>query len=449
MNMQKMTFDTRMSREILGLALPVMVGMISHTVLNIVDTAMVGRLGDIALGSVGLGSFFILVIVLIFGALGVGTQAITARRLGEKRTEDFSRIVYNSFYLALAIGAVVSVIGYWLSPWIFSLLSDNREIVNVGTPYLSIRSLGLFSMVVIFTLRGYVYGLARVRTDMIVSVFVNVLNILLNYCLIFGHWFFPRLEVTGAAIASVISTVLGMVLFIVLIRSKILGRLPMLGRGIGLSRRVMGQIIKISLPRSIQSFSIIGFIIFLSFIGKIGIKELAISNIIFKVFNLSFMIGLAIGAASATLVGRSLGEGNDNLAVRYGWYSAGIGSILMGIIGVSFMFFPREILGIFTTSPETIEKGVLPFRILGAFQLIDGAGIVLSRTLQGAGSTLYVMLSEMIAVWCVLIPFSYLAVVVFEGDIVLAWGGLFFYIIFFAMAMIWKFREGGWKRVRI
>jgi putative MATE family efflux protein len=423
--------------------------MISHTVLNIVDTAMVGRLGDISLGAVGLGSFFILVIVLIFGSLGVGTQAITARRLGEKRTEEFSPIAHNAFILAIIIGVVVSVLGYFLSPWIFSLLSGNRDIVDVGIPYLSVRFLGIFSMIVIFTLRGYVYGLTRVRIDMIVSVLVNVLNIVLNYFLIFGHWIFPRLESTGAAIASVISTVIGMVLLIVLIRSKILVRLPRADRRAGWSRQLMGQIIKISIPRAVQSFSIIGFIIFLSFIGKLGIKELAISNIIFKVFNLSFMVGLAVGAASATLVGRSLGEGNNDLAVRYGWHSVGIGSVLMGVIGVFFMFFPREILGIFTTSAETIEKGVLPFRILGAFQLIDGAGIVLSRTLQGAGSTMYVMLSEMIAVWCVLIPASYIAVVVFAGDIVMAWGGLFLYIIVFALAMIWKFREGGWKRVKI
>jgi MATE family multidrug resistance protein len=444
-----MTFDARMSREIVKLASPVIVGMISHTVLNIVDTAMVGRLGDIALGSVGLGSFFILVTVLIFGALGVGTQAITARRLGERRTEDFRAIIYNAFLLAWAVGLAVSGAGYRLSPWIFSLLSDNRSIVDVGTPYLSIRFLGIFSIVVIFTLRGYVYGLARVRIDMIVSVVVNILNIVLNYFLIFGHWIFPRLEVTGAAIASVISTVVGMVLFIALIRSEILGQLPRLEGGAVLSRRLMGRIIKISAPRAVQSFSVIGFIIFLSIIGKLGVKELAISNIIFKAFNLAFMVGLGVGAASATLVGRSLGEGRDDLAASYGWHSVGIGSLLMGIIGVSFMFLPREILGLFTTSAETIEKGVMPFRILGVFQVIDGAGIVLSRTLQGAGSTMYVMLSEMVAVWCVLIPASYVAVVVLGGNIVMAWGGLFSYITFFALAMIWKFREGGWKRVKI
>lgn len=444
-----MMFDTKMSREIVRLASPVIVGMISHTLLNIVDTAMVGRLGDIALGSVGLGSFFILVVVLIFGALGIGTQAITARRLGERRVEEFSRIVYNAFVLALVIGVVVSFAGYRASPWIFSRLSDNPEIVREGTPYLSIRFLGLFSMVVIFTLRGYVYGLARVRLDMIVSVFVNVLNIILNYFLIFGHWFFPRLGVRGAAIASVISMVLGMAVFVLLIHLRILKSLPLQSYATGLSRKLMGQIVKISVPRAVQSFSIIGFIVFLSFIGRIGVKELAISNIIFKAFNLSFMVGLAIGAASATLVGRSLGEGNDNLAVRYGWYSVGLGSLLMGVIGALFMFFPREIMSIFTPFPDTIEKGVLPFRLLGAFQLIDGAGIVLSRTLQGAGSTMYVMLSEMIAVWCVLIPYSYIAVVVFDGNIVMAWWGLFLYIVFFAAAMIWKFYEGGWKRVKI
>ena len=110
-----MTVDSKMNREIIKLASPVMVGMISHTVLNIVDTAMVGRLGDVALGAVGLGSFFILVTVLVFGALNIGTQAITARRLGENKIGEFGRIVYNAFFLAIVIGIAVSLVGYRLS----------------------------------------------------------------------------------------------------------------------------------------------------------------------------------------------------------------------------------------------------------------------------------------------------------------------------------------------
>ncbi|MCK4237067.1 MAG: hypothetical protein KAX38_08090, partial [Candidatus Krumholzibacteria bacterium] len=291
--------------------------------------------------------------------------------------------------------------------------------------------------------------LGRVRIDMVVSLIVNILNIVLNYFLIFGHWIFPRLEVRGAAVASVASTVIGLLIYLLFVHFRILRRLPSHTYRLGLSRKLMGKIIKISAPRALQSLSIIGFIIFLSFIGRIGVGELAISNIIFKAFNFTFMIGLAIGAASATLVGRSLGEGDEKLAVRYGWHAVGIGSVLMGIIGALFMFFPREIMGIFTPVSETVEKGVLPFRLLGAFQFIDAVGIVLSRTLQGAGSTLYVMVSEMIAVWCVLIPFSYIAIEVLNGGIILAWWGLFLYIIFFSAALSWKFHEGGWKKVQI
>ncbi|UCF04645.1 MAG: MATE family efflux transporter [bacterium] len=444
-----MTFDSHMNREIIHLAYPVIVGMISHTVLNLVDTAMVGRLGDVALGAVGLGSFFVMVTVLIFGSLGVGTQAITARRLGENRTEEFVRIAFNAFLLSCIVGIVVSLAGYGSSTWIFHRLSDRPEIVEKGIPYLRIRFLGIFSLIIIFTLRGYAFGMARVRIDMIVSLIVNLLNIVLNYFLIFGHWIFPRLEVSGAALASVISTVVGLVIYLLSIRYRIIERLPHDDHGYRLSRELVGRIARISAPRAIQSFSILGFIVFLSLIGKIGVGELAISNIIFKAFNFSFMIGLAIGAASATLVGRSLGQGNGELAARYGWHSVGLGTLGMGCIGILFMLFPRQIMGVFTHVPDTIEKGVLPFRLLGAFQFIDGAGIVLSRTLQGAGSTLYVMISEMVAVWCVLIPFSYITVMVMHGGIVLAWWALFLYIIVFSAAMLWKFHEGGWKKIKI
>jgi MATE family multidrug resistance protein len=438
-----------MIREILLLSYPVMIGMISHTILNLVDTAMVGRLGDVALGSVGLGSFFILVTVLVFGSLSIGMQAITARRLGENRTEEFERIVMSGSFLALIIGVVVSAVGYLLSPRIFSLLSERPEIVQEGTPYLAIRFLSLFSLVMTFTLRGFVYGLARPRIDMIVSILINLVNIVLNYFLIFGHWIFPRLEVRGAAIASAVSTVIGLVVYIVFVYIRVHRRLPARASGHMLSRDLMSQIIRISAPRALQSVSIFGFLVFLSLIGELGVGELAISNIIHKVFNLSFMIGMSVGTAAATLVGRSLGADDRDLAVSYGWHAVGLGALSMGFIGTLFIFFPRDIMGVFTHSPETIEKGVLPFRLLGAFQFIDGIGIVLSRILQGTGSTFYVMVSEMFCIFVVLIPCTYLAVHVLKGDILLAWAGLYIYIVVFAAAMAFKFHEGGWKHVRI
>jgi MATE family multidrug resistance protein len=444
-----MTHDRELIRDILRLSYPVIIGMISHTILNLVDTAMVGRLGDVALGSVGLGSFFILVTVLVFGSVSVGLQAITARRLGENKTEEFEQIVLSGSFLALVIGMVVSVAGYFLSPWIFSLLSDSPEVVREGTPYLAIRSLSLFSMVMTFALRGFVYGLARPRIDMIVSILVNLLNIVLNYFLIFGHWIFPRLEVRGAAIASAVSTIIGLAVYIVFVYFRVHRHLPTRESGSMLSRDLISQIIRISAPRALQSISIFGFLVFLSLVGEIGIGELAISSIIHKVFNLSFMIGMSVGTASATLVGRSLGANDPDLAVRYGWYSVGLGVLSMGIIGMLFVFFPREIMGIFTQSPETIEKGVLPFRLLGIFQFIDGTGIVLSRILQGVGSTFYVMISEMFCIFVVLIPSTYLAVHILKGGIVLAWSGLYLYIVVFAAMMAYKFREGGWKYVHI
>ncbi len=443
------TVNTRMTGEILGMSVPVMIGMVSNTVLNLVDTAMVGRLGIVPLAAVGLASFFTLIMVLIFGSLNIGTQAITARRLGEGREEESPGIAYNSILLALVTGIVISLTGYKLSPWIFSFLSNNPDVVGIGTPYLSIRFTGMFAMIIIFTLKGFVFGLGRVRIDMIVSVIINLLNIILNYCLIFGHFFFPRLEVRGAAIASVISTFVGLIIYFLFVYFRILRHMPRISLIKSISKKLMARIIRISAPRAVQSMSVIGFIVFLSFVGRIGVSELAISNIIFKAFNLSFMLGMAIGTVSATLVGRSLGRKDYREATRYGWYSACLGSILMGIIGIFFMFFPREIMGMFSNSSEAIEKGVFPFRILGAFQFIDGIGIVLSRTLQGAGCTMYVMLSETICIWFVMIPATWVAVQIFHGDLFMAWISLFLYIICFTSFMIWKFHEGGWKKIKI
>jgi Na+-driven multidrug efflux pump len=106
-------------------------------------------------------------------------------------------------------------------------------------------------------------------------------------------------------------------------------------------------------------------------------------------------------------------------------------------------------MSVFSGSPETIELGVTAFRLLGVFQFVDGVGIVLSRTLQGAGSTIYVMVSEMICVWLVMIPVAWLAVEHFGAGLTVAWTGLYLYMLVFSLLMTWKFREGGWKSIRI
>jgi MATE family multidrug resistance protein len=410
---------------------------------------MVGRLGIGELAAVGLGSLFIHVTVLAFGSLSVGTQAIAARRLGEKRFEEYPRIALNTVTLALGLGIPISLAGYVLSPSIFSRLSTDPAVVRAGIAYMSIRFSGLFCMIAMWALSGLTYGVARVKIDMIVSIAVNCCNVLLNYLLIFGHAGFPRLEVRGAAIASVISTVFGLLFYMHLVHSRILRRLPAPLAPARLSRRLMGQIVRISGPRAVQSVTIFGFLVFLSLVGRIGVGELAISNIIIKAFDFSFMIGIAIGTTSATLVGRSLGERNPSLAARYGWHSVGIGSLFMGIIGASFIFFPREIMGVFTTDHAAIEKGVAPFRLLGVFQFIDAVGIVLSRTLQGIGSTLYVMIAEMACMGGVLIPFAHASVETFHAGLFVTWCAIYLYIVCFAGTMAWKFREGGWKRVAI
>jgi len=438
-----------MNKEILRLSFPVMIGMLSHTMIQIVDTAMVGRLGIGELAAVGLGSLFIHVTVLAFGSLGVGTQAIAARRLGEKRFEEYPHIALNTVALALGLGIPISLAGYFLSPWIFSRLSTDPAVVREGIAYMSIRFSGLFCMIAMWALSGLTYGIARVKIDMIVSIAVNCFNVLLNYLLIFGHAGFPRLEVRGAAIASVISTAFGLLFYLYLVRSRILRRLPAPLAPARLSRRLMGQIVRISGPRAVQSVTIFGFLVFLSLVGRIGVGELAISNIIIKAFDFSFMIGIAIGTTSATLVGRSLGERNPSLAARYGWRSVGIGSLFMGMIGASFIFFPREIMGVFTTDHAAIEKGIAPFRLLGVFQFIDAVGIVLSRTLQGIGSTLYVMIAEMACMGGVLIPFAHASVETFHAGLFVTWCAIYLYIVCFAGTMAWKFREGGWKRIAI
>lgn len=442
-------YDREYTPRILKLAFPVLLSMLSITVLINVDVMMVGRLGKEAVAATGLGGWVYLVVILTLSAIEVGTQVLVARRFGEKRLDECGRLTTIAMVISLTVGSGVLVLLFPVGHYLVH--SIDVTVQELGVVYLRIRLLALPFSMSAFALRGFFYGIGNSVIPMITEIVINSLNIILNYILIFGKLGFPVLGVKGAALASFISTVIGFFILLGVILGRHyrkLYRFPApIRKGI---RRTGRDLFIISYPVFIQSFFIhLGFYLFLVINDLISVQAVAASNIAMSILCISFFPAFSFGIAAATLIGQKLGERRPEEAERYGWLCLGPGLIIMAIAGLVFILFGRELMSLYIQNPEVIELGAKALFLVGWFEVFDAIGIILSRGLQGAGLTRYVMQAEIAVNWLIFLPLAYILGVILGLGIVGTWVAMIAYILVFAWLMLKKFLSNDWKSFNI
>ncbi|MDY6970734.1 MAG: MATE family efflux transporter [Thermodesulfobacteriota bacterium] len=443
-------FDKKLSREALNLAYPVILGMTSQTILGIVDTAMVGRLGAEALAATGFGSAIFLGFTNFFGALGVGTQALTARRYGQDDESGCGRVLFNALFIALLVSIPFSAAAFAASSLVFPFVSEDAAVAEYGVAYLEYRFLGMLFVLLNVALSRFFNGIGNTMIFMKAAIIINGLNIVLDYVLIFGNLGFPRLEVKGAAIASTLATIVGTGYYLSVSMGRGYYRRYKYFRSRNLDRPNLWSITKISFPPGVQSLlTTAGFFAFLWIIGRIDTTDVAAAVIVVKVTSFAFTTAIGFGIAAATLIGQYMGAAEFDTAEKSVWESAKLGAFFLGVFGLIFMILPVPLIKIFTNHQDIIDVAGLPLRIVGFIQVFDAYRIVLEHALQAAGNPQWVMFSEIAVNWFVLIPLTYILAIKLDYGACGAWVSLDVFIVMLAAAMIWKFRQSRWRAISI
>lgn len=398
--------DPARAKKILTLGLPIVGGMISQNVLNLVDTAMVGVLGASALAAVGVGSFANFMATAFVTGFSSGVQAIAARRKGEGRDEETALPLNGGLLLAVLISVPASLILFWLAPILFPYLNGDPDVAGMGGPYLQARIVAMTAVGMNFSFRGYWNAVERSGLYLRTLVVMHVANIVLNYGLIFGNLGLPELGAVGAGIGSAAATFIGTgyYFYLGLRNARPNGFL----RGIP-SKSTIQRILRLSLPTSIQQlFFAAGFTTLFWILGKMGTAETAAANVVINVTLVAILPGLALGLASASLVGQALGRGESDDARRWGWDVVKVATLVMTTLGALMLAFPIPILSLFIheTGPLALARPAL--MIFGATIAADACGMVLMNSLLGAGAARKVMVVSIVFQWGLFLPASYL-----------------------------------------
>lgn len=433
--------------RILSLALPIIGGMVSQNILNLVDAAMVGRLGVAALGAVGLGGFVNFLASAIILGLGAGVQTIAARRIGEDRFGESAVPLTGGVLLSLAIGIPWTVALWFLAPMLFTALADDPEVVKHGVPFLQMRVLGLVALSANMCFRGFWNAINRPGNYMRTLVVMHASNIAFNWVLIYGNLGFPKLGTQGAGLGTTLATVLGTAVYFALDfkearRGGFLRTMP--------TKETLASLFRVALPAGVQQlFFAAGMTAFMWIVGKVGTRELAASNVLLNLVLVGVLPGLGFGLASASLVGQALGRKDPTDARAWGWQVSRLALVTVALVAIPGAIAPELILGAFLDDPHTIDLAAPALRLVALLLGPDAAGLVLMQSLIGAGDARRIMMLSIVLQWCLFLPIAYVIGPVWGLGLFAIWAANMVYRLVQAAAFAWMWHGGAWSRVRI
>jgi putative MATE family efflux protein len=434
-------------KQVVSLALPIIGGMVSQNVLNLVDTLMVGGLGKTALAAVGLGGFTNFMSVALVTGLSAGVQAMAARRHGEGRTALMAAPLNGALILAVVTGIPMTGLILLLIPHLFPLLSPDPAVVATGSAYLMARVIALPAVGINFSFRGYWNGINRPGLYMRALIVTHVSNIGLNAVFIYGLFGAPALGAVGAGVASAIAP------FIAVAYYFYLGEKYAREHGFLRARpdtETIRTMLRLALPNGIQQTLFAGgFTMMFWILGQIGTAETAAANVLINLMLVAILPGIALGMAAMSLVGQALGRADVAAAHRWGWDVVRVAWVVAAVLGLPLLAVPDLILGLFLHEHALVELARPALRVFAATLVIDLTGLVLQHAMLGAGANRTSMFVTVIAQWGIFLPLAYWVGPVLGYGLLGVWVVQAAYRAIQAGVFAWLWQHGTWAHVKL
>jgi putative MATE family efflux protein len=436
------------------------VGNLLQDAFNIVDMIFVGKIGPDAIAAVGMSGILLGMTFIVSIGISTGTVAMVSRFIGAQKHGAAENVTMQSLIMGILFSIGLAAIGYPLAEPVLRLLGAKGDVIPLGVSYFRISLLGSFTMFLSYTLSSALRGAGDAMTPMIIFGFSTVLNIILDPFLIFGIWIFPRLEVAGSALATVIARGIGLVVFLWgFLSGNFVLRLKLSDAKIDLD--IMKRIIKIGAFGSIQAIlrNLSGLIlmrIVAFYDKKMHLAEISTTaempavtayTIGMRLRMIVMMPGFGVANAVAPLVGQNLGAGKPKRAEKSAWVGVAFGAGIMVFLGIIYIIFGNPILRAFTQNPEVIRIGVVYVRIQAITYGFIGLSIILGRGFSGAGDTLPPMVFTGISLLGFCIP-----MVIVMGNwlgIIGIWIGIAASNVIQATMMAFWFLRGKWKEKEV
>lgn len=417
-------------KSLIVLAIPVILEQILTTLLQYVDTAMVGRLGAAATASVSLTTSVNWLIGSSFSAIGVAVVAIVSAAYGAGDSDKIKRVSSQIIIYVAAVGLVIGALAVGLSPVIPVWMQADVSIQRQASVYFGIISIPLVFRASTVICACALRAVKDTRTPFVINLLANILNVILNYLLIYT----AGLGVTGAAIATAVSSALaGMAMFIVMMRSQVL-RCEI--RPLRFDRDIFRETVRIGLPAlATSTASCLGHIVFASLVSSMGTTVFAAHSIALSAETLFYLPGYGLRSATSTLIGISVGEDDHGKFKVIERQSVILTVVMMAVTGLLLFLFAEPMMRIFTPDGEVIRQGSRVLRLIAVSEPLFGLMIVSEGIYYGLGQTKITFIVATTGSWGIRILSTVICVHVLHTTLFEVWICMFADNAFRALAM--------------
>jgi putative MATE family efflux protein len=438
-----------LNRAILLLAIPMVLEMVLESLFAVVDVFWVGRLGADAVATVGLTESLLSLVMAIGLGLSLSTTAMVARRIGEKDPTGAAVAGVQAIVIGLSLSAIIGLPCLIYASHLLRLMGASPQIVAVGSGYARIALAGSGVIMMLFLNNAIFRGAGDAAIAMRLLWVSNIINLVLDPCLIFGWGPFPKLGVTGAAVATFTGRSIGVLYqFYRLLRGT--ERIRILRSQLNVNLGVLWRLLRVSftgiLQFAIAHTSWIGLVRIVSIFGS---AALAGYTIAIRILIFVLMPSWGLSNAAATLVGQNLGAKQPERAETSVWRTGFYNMLFLGGIGVFFIFFAEPVIRLFTNDPAVVPLAVSCLRILSYGNIGYAYGMVMLQAFNGAGDTVTPTIVNFFGFWLLEIPLAWFLAITFR----LQSNGVFWSIVIaeaaIAVAGIVLFKQGRWKRQQI
>lgn len=418
-----MKINWKIFREILYLAIPAVGEMTLYMMIWIFDTMMIGKYGgQLAVSSVGLSTEIIYSFFNIIIAVGVSTAltSLISRAIGSKDYKKAEIIANAGIKIAVVLALIFFSLLFFVPDKILNLAGATKEMLPLATRYAKISSFSFFLLTLSSTTNGIFRGIKDTKTSLYVAGSINIVNLFLDYVLIFGNFGFPEWGITGAAVATVAGNFIG-----ILLQWSRLKKLPFkISLFSSVSKKDIWEIIRFAVPSGLQeaNFSL-SRLLGLTFILSLGTTAFAANQIGIAIEAISTMPGWGVAIACTALVGHSIGENNPNKSQEYTLYPTIIASIFMGILACFFFFIPKTLVSFFINKQEidVIKIGAICLQVAAFEQIPIAIVTVLGSYFKGIGNPKTPFYVSFFTNWFLRLPIAFYLISILRLPVYIYW----------------------------
>jgi len=442
------------ARPMIHLATPIVLAELGWMSMGIVDTMMVGRQQNsaVAIGAVSLGSILYYVVAIFGTGLMLGLDTLVSRSYGAGDLEDAHRSLVNGIYLSLGIAPILMGV-VWLWEPILRSLSIQADVMSQAVPYLRALNWSTLPLLLYFVFRRYLQGINLAKPVMFSLLSANLLNVVGNWALIYGHLGLPAMGTVGSGWATCVGRIYmsGMLLvYCVYYDLRYKTGLREASRRPHMPR--VWRLVSLGFPAATQLGLEVGvFAAATALIGKLGAIPLASHQIALNTASFAYMVPLGIGSAAAVRVGQALGRRDHHAASRAGWTALMLGSGFMTCTGLAFWLIPGYIVRVYSPDPVLTRSASGLLFVAAFFQLFDGLQAVATGALRGAGDTRAPMICSALFYWLVGLPLGNFLCFRLGWGAAGIWTGLCVALILIgcALLILWRRKERSFEEMEV